>query len=221
MIRKAPPHLRIARAELLDAFNERVCKTASGCWEWNGLTNTHGYAIIAKHSGNIMGHRASYYLFKGDFDHTADIMHLCHNPQCTNPDHLEVGTRKQNMVMSQKDGRLQRHIPLDQIERIQAMRKQGMSLAQIGRVFGCTKQSVRHTIIQHKLDDSGGRKRDQNTMITFRGQTRSLREWAKIIGIPCSSLRFRYVRSGWSAERSLTEPIIRGPAHKRKPLLPT
>jgi len=47
----------------------------------------------------------------------------------------------------------------------------------------------------------------ENTMMTFAGETKTLAEWAEKVGINRQTLRFRYVRKGWSAERALTEPL--------------
>lgn len=45
-------------------------------------------------------------------------------------------------------------------------------------------------------------------LVSWRGQTRSVGEWAERTGIPYFTLMNR-VKSGWSAERALTEPIRR------------
>lgn len=42
--------------------------------------------------------------------------------------------------------------------------------------------------------------------ITFNGETHSVPEWAEKIGIPKYTLHKR-LRSGWSVERALTEPV--------------
>lgn len=51
------------------------------------------------------------------------------------------------------------------------------------------------------------RNMSENTIITFKGVSKPLADWADELGINRQTLRFRYVRKGWSAERSLTEPV--------------
>lgn len=64
------------------------------------------------------------------------------------------------------------------------------------------------------------RNMDENTTITYGGLTLTLAEWAERLGMAHHTLRWRYVRQGWSAERSLTEPISRGDPAKRRPFKP-
>lgn len=189
------------------------------CWDWRGA-KSKGYGIATIAGRNARAHRISYFLHYGHLPQDAIILHLCHNPSCTNPKHLVPGTHKANSESSQIAGRLQRHIPLNELNSVKEMRDNGLSLAEIGRRFGCTKQAVRHMMRTRNIDDSHGRKRDPHTLITYNGETRPLREWASLLGISYATLRFRYVRRGWSAEKSLTHPIMRGAKESRKVLKP-
>ncbi|MEO9337209.1 hypothetical protein ABFT80_07220 [Mesorhizobium sp. SB112] len=44
-------------------------------------------------------------------------------------------------------------------------------------------------------------------LLAFRGQTHSIVDWAKLIGIPKDSL-YQRLRHGWSLKRALTEPVM-------------
>ena len=50
------------------------------------------------------------------------------------------------------------------------------------------------------------RNRRGNHLLTFRGITRPIQEWAEIMGIPHTALRKR-LKYGWSVEDALTKPI--------------
>lgn len=50
------------------------------------------------------------------------------------------------------------------------------------------------------------RNRRNNRLLTFRGETKSVVEWAEEVGIPAHTLRQRLHR-GWPVERALTTPI--------------
>jgi len=64
--------------------------------------NANGYGIAGH---GKLAHRLSYSLAVGEIPKGLDMMHLCHNRICINPDHLRPGTRKENVDMSVRDGR--------------------------------------------------------------------------------------------------------------------
>jgi hypothetical protein len=85
----------------------------------------------------------------GEIPAGKDVMHLCHNPACSNPAHLALGDRKENMRTSFEAGRLQRKIPLEALSQIRQQRARGVTLKAIGEMFGCTKQAIRHMLNSH------------------------------------------------------------------------
>ena len=44
----------------------------------------------------VRAHRYSYELYVSKIPDGKIIMHKCDNPQCVNPEHLEIGTKAQN-----------------------------------------------------------------------------------------------------------------------------
>lgn len=82
-----------------------IPKTRVDCWEWTETTNSNGYGrfFVAPHW--VSAHRLSYELLKGPIPDGLHIRHLCHNRLCCNPDHLDVGTPKQNAQDSLDAGR--------------------------------------------------------------------------------------------------------------------
>lgn len=79
-----------------DAFLDRVTKTDS-CWIWRGTKNGYGYGIfLMPGEVPVRAHRYSYEFFKGKIPAGKIIMHICDNPICVNPDHLQVGTKADN-----------------------------------------------------------------------------------------------------------------------------
>ncbi len=73
-------------------------------------------------------------------------MHLCHNPECSNPAHLAVGTRKENHATSKAAGRLQRKIPLGDIKTIIMRVANGECKKVIAAEYGCTPQNIAYTV---------------------------------------------------------------------------
>lgn len=76
----------------------------TGCWIWGGNINRSGYAVFYD-TGFISGHRYSYKYFKGDFDSNLSVLHKCDVRCCVNPDHLFLGTHRDNMLDMDSKGR--------------------------------------------------------------------------------------------------------------------
>lgn len=56
--------------------------------------------------------------------------------------------------------------------------------------------------------------RKSNHILTFRGKSRTISEWARETGLPVQTLSAR-ARRGWSHEKALTEPLQTQYAHRR------
>ncbi|MCB2006202.1 MAG: HNH endonuclease [Rhodoferax sp.] len=130
-------------------YLDRVVVRPGECWGWSGSIHKNGYGVF-NDGATRYAHRVSFVLHKGEVESGRDVMHLCHNPLCSNPDHLRAGSRKENMRTSFESGRLQRKIPIDALQGISDDRRRGMTLQAIGDRFGCTKQAVRHMLNSHQ-----------------------------------------------------------------------
>ena len=71
------------------------------CVIWAGYLDRHGYGRI----GTKRAHRVAYENAKGPIPTGMLVRHRCDNPPCVNPDHLEVGTRADNMADMKARGR--------------------------------------------------------------------------------------------------------------------
>lgn len=78
---------------------------SNGCWNWTGKQNQHGYGVITVDGRETRAHRAMYFMLNPTTDATLVVMHTCDNPRCINPDHLKLGTQKENMMDMHNKGR--------------------------------------------------------------------------------------------------------------------
>lgn len=77
---------------------------SGGCWIWTGRLNTGGYGNATRR--NVSAHRASYTVFVGPVPEGLCVLHKCDVRSCINPDHLFVGTHKDNTHDAMRKGRL-------------------------------------------------------------------------------------------------------------------
>ena len=71
---------------------------ASGdCWVWTGAKNRQGYGSQRLDGKRPGAHRVVYEALVGPIPEGLELDHLCRNPSCVNPDHLEPVTHQENM----------------------------------------------------------------------------------------------------------------------------
>ena len=77
------------------------------CWRWRGNKNQAGYGQfrVGRHGRVWSAHRVSWMLKNGDIPPKMLVLHRCDNPGCCNPDHLFLGTAKDNMQDCLNKGR--------------------------------------------------------------------------------------------------------------------
>lgn len=84
--------------ELQDALWDRVDRAgADDCWEWSGPRHPQGYGRVRLPGRRTEPtHRVAYMIGHGDIPASLEVDHLCGNPPCCNPRHLEAVTRNEN-----------------------------------------------------------------------------------------------------------------------------
>lgn len=73
------------------------------CWMWAASTGSHGYGSF--HMGSrldgtkrrVLPHRLAYTTLIGPIDDGLELDHLCREPLCVNPSHLEPVTHTENV----------------------------------------------------------------------------------------------------------------------------
>lgn len=83
----------------IERFLEKTRSADDGCIEWIGGTNGVGYGTF--HAGKKLrtyAHRWSYQYHVGPIPDGMHLDHLCRNPKCVNPEHLEPVTCRENLL---------------------------------------------------------------------------------------------------------------------------
>lgn len=86
-------------------FDVNTLKTAKGCWDWLGYRQSGGYGQTYMEGVRWTLHRLSWHFFMGEIPEGALVLHKCDRPCCINPEHLFLGSHKDNMHDCMSKGR--------------------------------------------------------------------------------------------------------------------
>lgn len=147
-----------------ERFWARVLKkTPSDCWPWTGCKTDRGYGIIRHRkpgTGNIRAHRLSWEIHKGAIPTGLQVNHQCDNRLCVNPDHLYLGTQRQNVGDERSRGRLKgtfgsgernraARLTAALVREIRCLAAKGTSLRVLAKKYGVSDSTI-WLIVQRK-----------------------------------------------------------------------
>jgi hypothetical protein len=90
-------HHRIPRFRKLE--DQYVLDPETGCWNWISSRGRHGYGVWRLGRGvGQAAHRAVYERLVGPIPVGLVLDHLCRNPSCVNPEHVESVTQRENVM---------------------------------------------------------------------------------------------------------------------------
>jgi len=124
-----------------ERFWSKVRK-GDGCWEWQASLKG-GYGQFG-HGG--LAHRVSWEMTRGPIPNGLYVCHRCDNRRCVNPDHLFLGTQRDNMSDAARKGRTakgerQGHAKLTAaaVAEIRSLHLAGVRQKEIAALFGLAK----------------------------------------------------------------------------------
>ena len=138
------------------SFEKRVIKK-DGCWNWNGSFDKDGYSkmTVKTNMGFNRAHITSWKIHNGKIPEGLCVLHKCDNPSCTNPEHLFLGTAKDNtqdMIKKGRDGfniwnqlgslNPQSKLDENKVKEIKKMIQKGLKSLEISLKFNVSRRTI-------------------------------------------------------------------------------
>ena len=122
----------------------------STCIEWIGSKQKANYGHIRIDKKLQLAHRLSWAIYNNqEIPEGLVIRHDCDNPSCVNPNHLRLGTQKNNMEDRMQREKYQANIKLDDdtIRQIRLLYADSdFTQKQLAKAFNTSQQHVRRII---------------------------------------------------------------------------
>ena len=139
-------------------FLKRIVIDDKGCWLYQGYLkqNTSGlkYGWVSFRNKSMNAHRASWIIHYGEIPKDLFVCHKCDVPNCINPEHLFLGTAKDNTQDMIKKGRKAplinkggetnpySKLTVDQVIEIKQMLSQKITQTKIAELFKVHKATI-------------------------------------------------------------------------------
>lgn len=139
---------------MTDRFWSKVRKEI--CWIWTASKDRDGYGYFQVNGKACKAHRVSYAFSHGEIPHGMLVCHRCDNPSCVNPDHLFLGTSRDNMQDKVTKGRMVgnwgagENVPTSKLTEAQviAIREDTRSRPEIAKEYGVSRPLI--SLIQRR-----------------------------------------------------------------------
>lgn len=138
---------------IVERFWPKVNKS-DGCWNWLGAKKSNGYGQINAIQKYMMAHRVSWILNNGPIPAGSNVLHKCDNRLCVNPDHLFLGTQRDNLLDALKKGRVTRYHPrygedngiskltVKKVHEMRRLNSLGMPFRELAKMFFVSKTAA-------------------------------------------------------------------------------
>lgn len=123
-----------------------IPKRQKGVWH-EGSSGDNGYILLSFKDHRARAHRESYMHYKGVIPKDMVVMHSCDNRECINPNHLSLGTRKDNTQDMIKKGRDNQHVGRKRsklnAQQIEEIRSSELSSYQLAKIYPVSSTHIR------------------------------------------------------------------------------
>lgn len=141
--------------ELRQTLGQRLLQSArpdGDCLVWARTVNKDGYGYISFGGQKYSVSRLAYAVWHGD-PGTAHVLHRCDNPPCILPEHLSLGTHRDNMADRNAKGRQAKgesngrnKLTSEAVRLIRELAATGYAYSRLASAFGVDPTTVRDIV---------------------------------------------------------------------------
>lgn len=131
-----------------ERFLKKVKKTNT-CWLWEGKTQSDGYGEMwhPVKKKLVTVHRLAYEFFVGKIPKGRFVCHTCDVRHCVNPDHLWLGTNRDNIVDAAKKGKIcNQKLSIKDVKVIRELANSGETHKSISEQFGVSRVAITRVV---------------------------------------------------------------------------
>ncbi len=141
-----------------DKHGPIIPKMNTPCWIWLGAPSKAGYGRMGVRDKVLYTHYISWLLHYGDIPKGMIVCHKCDNRICVNPEHLFLGTYRDNTYDAIEKGRLGAKLKpndssfygLPRTEVILKLSKQGEKHREIAAIYGLSRGRISQIIAKER-----------------------------------------------------------------------
>ena len=131
-------------------IKQRIEIDPNGCWLWQGSKHRQGYGTIGYRGKPHLTHRISWLVFNGEIPDKIKVCHKCDITNCCNPDHLFLGSQKENMkdafdknrMDGRKLGKRRNKLNYEQVQEIKMLKSSGCSWKYLQEKFNVSQTCI-------------------------------------------------------------------------------
>lgn len=126
-----------------------IARRPDGCWLWQRAKQKRGYGVLEVNGKAMQAHRFSYRELVGAIPAGMFVLHRCDVALCVNPEHLYLGTDKENLDDQYTRARRPFKLSRDSLRKMILMRDKGASQGEVAAELGVSRQAIAYWEQRH------------------------------------------------------------------------